>query len=123
MFCPANTPLGPLFTTCRSAWAFTPTSTPIELLALFGSGVVGVTEPPAEASPPFGGAFIEIVSVGRELLTGSVVVDVQVMVPDGTPHDQPVPLPLTLVAPDGGVNVTLIVPVDGSGPLLLMVMS
>ena len=105
----------------RSACATTVVATLAVLLAPFGSFAFE-TVALFETLPPFGGAVIENVRVGKLAALAIAALDVQVMVPPETaPQSQPVPDPLAPVAPAGSVSTTVVVPVLGSGPPLLIV--
>src|ERR1041384_5489331 len=117
MFCPAVTPPGPVFTTCRSATPFTV----VLLLAVLFVALPSNGEETVALfvmTPLLGGAFIEIVSVGYDNVLPIAAVEVQVIVPpDGAPQVQPLPEPLAPVTPAGSVSTTVVVPAVVSGPL------
>src|ERR1041385_4678315 len=118
MFCPATTPPGPVFTTCRSATPFTVVETLAVLfapLASKGDETVALLL----MLPALGGGVREMVSGECEPAFGMASVEVQVMVPpDGAPQLQPVPAPDAAVTPAGSVSTTVVVPPVVFGPLL-----
>src|SRR5436853_2543779 len=120
MFWPAVTPPAPFFVIETSTCALTvvfPVALLFALLLSFAFDTVAVSL----AVPPFDGAVIVNVMFGNVLPLAITALDVQVIVPpDGAPHVQFVPDPLAPVTPAGSVLTTIVVPLVGSGPLLVI---